>query len=447
METQENKKQSSTQTQPLSSNSVNFSSRTSVEKKCVLLDDKRKWCGTTICADTSGGTRLYQLPDDILVSIISYLCIPTISTFTKTCLTLRAILYSNDEQIWSYLISTYFPDFVFPPQTTSATVSKKEMFCMYYTNSFPCPVGCKGTLLLHNSFNQHRRRCPCIVPRSVFNYSNKAQTRLFKCLPLIVACLCQSRSGTSCFATSEGFTQLRKIIRKNFSSPEESEILQVTEINERTLNRSVHVFILCTTEGPPLSDDELKALQRWVQKDGGALIVSAFSNWSQYEHFAEKTVGWLGVQTIRGCGFLPTTNHKISPYCSSDYTINETSSLITHGPYGPIKVFRNIGDSMVRTTPETFTKYGAVQLVTSLGSRNLLAAGKAQLLFYPPSNYQRDNNMIVTSGRGRILLCTNYHWLADSSHWDGGTILATGGSQINLFLNFVAGALASRVTI
>ena len=54
-------------------------------------------------------------------------------------------------------------------------------------------------------------------------------------------------------------------------------------------------LLLCTTEGPPLSAAELAALRAWVER-GGALIVSAFSNWSAHEHYARDTVGWLGLQ-------------------------------------------------------------------------------------------------------------------------------------------------------
>ena len=84
------------------------------------------------------------------------------------------------------------------------------------------------------------------------------------------------------------------------------------------------------------------------------------------------------------------------------------------------------------------------------------------LLFYPPGG--------ALTGRGRILVCSNYHWLCDMQHWNGGhfrrfdakgELMLTGclgedGEMIDehaededyccrLLLNFIAGALAARV--
>lgn len=72
------------------------------------------------------------------------------------------------------------------------------------------------------------------------------------------------------------------------------------------------VLVLCTTEGPALSQPELAALRSWVEA-GGALIVSAFSNWSAYNHFAAQTVSWLGLQTMPLASFGGTTVSSFRP--------------------------------------------------------------------------------------------------------------------------------------
>jgi hypothetical protein len=42
-----------------------------------------------------------------------------------------------------------------------------------------------------------------------------------------------------------------------------------------------------------------------------------------------------------------------------------------------------------------------------------------------------------------VLVCSNYHWLADPSHWMVGTLFE--GANLPLLHNFVAGAVAARV--
>ena len=86
-------------------------------------------------------------------------------------------------------------------------------------------------------------------------------------------------------------------------------------------------------------------------------------------------------------------------------------------------------------TPTAF-RQGAVQLVTVSGRRNMLNDGVATLLYYPPN--------APATAKGRVLVCSNLHWLANSSYWNGGTF-SLGDGQRRLLLNFLAGAVAARV--
>ena len=47
--------------------------------------------------------------------------------------------------------------------------------------------------------------------------------------------------------------------------------------------------------------------------------------------------------------------------------------------------------------------------------------------------------------KGRVLVCSNFHWLCDRSHWMGGTFGIWDNQR--LLLNFVAGAIADRIGV
>lgn len=392
-----------------------------------------------------------QVPDEIVSHILKFLPIPSIIAVAATNERCRAVVYNAN--FWSYMMSIYFPDVLFQSEgeietqtsnnTNSSLSAPYRLFSilaaghhLQNTNSYrrqPCQQGCKGTLLLPPSCTQgERRRCPCIVTRSD------------KCLPLGIGCLSENRSRSSCFATSHGFSTMRMTIAQHFHVTDQSRVIHpIDTITSDTLH-NLDVFILCTTEGPALSQLELTSLQEWVYQHGGALITSAFSNHSTHGHYAEQTVGWLGITPTQRARFMPTTTNTVQPHQQPPLIPvaaidDETAALVSNGPFGPVTVFRNVGDTIFRTGDSA--ERGAVSLVRTFGDRDLVAEGKAQLLFYPPGGR-------LTGRRGRVLLCSNFHWLANRDYWNGGTFLemADGGrTQKNLFLNFVAGAVASRV--
>jgi len=81
--------------------------------------------------------------------------------------------------------------------------------------------------------------------------------------------------------------------------------------------KPLDALLLCTTEGPALSADELLELQSWVHA-GGALITSAFANWSAFGHHATTTVGWLGIKTVPHTAFLPRMTHDLNLTVGND---------------------------------------------------------------------------------------------------------------------------------
>ena len=108
-----------------------------------------------------------------------------------------------------------------------------------------------------------------------------------------------------------------------------ARVPEVKELEELDRARA-DLFILCTTEGPALSEEELDALQAWV-RNGGALITSAFANWSAHGHYAESTVRWLGLRTKPHTQFMQQMTHTLNPSTPVD---GPTQRPLEHGPFG-----------------------------------------------------------------------------------------------------------------
>ena len=196
-------------------------------------------------------------------------------------------------------------------------------------------------------------------------------------------------------------------------------------------------MILCTTEGPALSAEELASLQKWVRR-GGSLIVLAFSNWSAHCHYAQATVGWLGITTFPGAQFRRHQVQKLKPL----------PGITTNGAFGNQTVFDNSGETVfslnanggdddddlaitsldsgnynVQIPPFYERVFGAVREVAHGPNMTCLA-------YAPPSS----------SSQGHVLVTSNYHWLANNTHWNGGTWTSSPSNQTLLY-NFLAKGL------
>jgi len=156
-------------------------------------------------------------------------------------------------------------------------------------------------------------RCPCVVRRKI--------------LPLRLGSLAESRSGSSSLSEG-GFEALLDVLHQHFAL----ELIEMSSLLDDTLE-SLDVLILCTTEGPELSLEDVKMLRLWVES-GGALITSAFSNWSAYGHYAQRTVGWLGLQTRPGDTFRPHCFHSLPDVEASDANIDDSLKTLLQGPFG-----------------------------------------------------------------------------------------------------------------
>ena len=374
------------------------------------------------------------LPGELLVHIVGYLTLPSIGLFGQSCRAANAA--ATRPGLWVNLLQRFYPDVGQAAASPMAGPSPRARFLtLAYAQqasanrhvrthrdgtrvppACPCLPSCGGTLLAPTG----GARCPCVAART-------------SSFTLTLGQLGRARTGSSSLR-SGGFSELHSLLRDHFTVRHED----LCTLSPEAL-RGVDALVLCTTEGPALAPDEVHALQGWVQ-EGGALIVSAFSNWSRHGHFAAETVGWLGIRTIAGAEFLPRHSHTFR----QDVTAcAETARLC--GASGPFAVaasgqFVNTGESVFCITEEGFAG-GAVKLCdlhpAAPATLNFMmpTEGLTTLCFYPPGS--------PAAQKGRVLVCSNYHWLADACYWNGGTLQR--GDNARLLLNFLAGAVAARV--
>ena len=420
-------------------------------------------------------TTLLTMPEELLTSFLSWLPPPAIAKLASVCRGLRDAAESNS--LWEHLLSRFFPDRAIEPDTpwtfssifrSLAYDASRQQFNHMRTHRggkpitqqsplcpfCPCAPSCGGSLLQEDG-----QRCPCVVVRSPH-------------LPLRLGQLDDARSGSSSLR-SGGFTELLALLDAHFQNVNEHnhvrsgqlEFVFFPELAASALER-VDVLVLCTTEGPALSPDELATLQRWVHA-GGALIVSAFSNWSAHGHFAAATVGWLGLETIPGTVFMPECRWRLQPpplgsprgslevsrLCgnaspfamrhfgtswiscpemrTSEDTIRDRMLNTPEPTTDSDGNFVNVGESVFRVPQRAF-ELGAVPLCAAPVPHPCL---HTTLCFYPPG--------CEATQRGRVLVCSNLHWLCDRTYWLGGTLHK--GDCARLLLNFLAGAIAARV--
>lgn len=327
------------------------------------------------------------------------------------CATSTLKRLAHAEHVWQNLLQRAFPDMLNMMTHDSPMECFRVLAFHRIGLNCPCVPGCCGSLSRNGS-----RRCPCVAART-------------EQLPLRLGSLSQTRSGSSALAGG-GFTVMLATLRRHFTF----EHKDIEALQDDTL-ASLDMLVLCTTAGRALDALELAALRAWVER-GGALIVSAFANWSAFGHYAEKTVGWLGVETIPRTAFGGLVTHRIplDPIKPN----NDATSMLLKGPFGQPEHFVNLGESEF-TVSANAVSYGAVKLSPTL-------------LFYPPKSVANGG----VTGKGRVLICSNYHWLADPQHWDGGLFAYRhrGVEQFQphqalrpnqaLLLNFIAGAIAAR---
>lgn len=341
---------------------------------------------------------LGDLAEGVVVTIVLDLPLSSVVAVKRTCEKLSREVSSD--AVWTALLTRFFRDAKLDPAVGQA------MSLFDKLAAEPCAT-CNRELMLRDG-----NRCPCVTHRAH--------------VPLTLGAF-GYRAGDSSLS-SGGFSAMLRTLDDCFVF----ERHQLEALDASAL-APLDVLVLCTTEGPPLQSRELVALRAWLEQ-GGALIVSAYSSWSTYGHYAADTVGFLGIETVPNAFHLSRRTHVLQR--------NDATRDLLEGPFGALTLFTNCGETRFLAKPEAFEDYGAVRLVTQGRGTRLLTEQLAEptsdtLLFYPPNTSQRG-----VTGKGRVLLCSNYHWLADADYWNGGTF--TMNNHKYLLLNFIAGALANR---
>lgn len=391
-------------------------------------------------APGSHQTLVSVLPEELIVLILDFLPLPSIGSICQASTAARAAAMSPE--LWASILRRFYPDVKEDPAASWASPRQRFLFLAYWPGapkthvrthrnsmrffdflrgtqghpacpSVPCPClpSCHGSLLASTG----DARCPCVCTRS-------------SALRLTLGQLVPARSGSSSIR-STGFSEMRSLLNNHFDMDYE-DLATLSHVSLR----GIDALILCTTEGPPLSPDEVHALAEWV-RGGGALIVSAFANWSLYEHYASATVGWLGLETCPHAEFLPRLSHTLTKTDSSCIASAQLCGSSSPFAVAASHQFVNTGESLFRMTDHA-RRLGVVKL-TDFGRVDADGTDErlTTLCFYPPGS--------SAAQKGRVLVCSNYHWLVDASYWNGGTFRR--GDNARLLLNFLAGAVAARV--
>lgn len=333
-----------------------------------------------------------DLPPEVVEFVVLCLQLSSVVAVVRTCKKLSRD--ASSDAVWTALLSRFFGD-ARPDEPAKSFFRKLE----------PCAM-CKNELMLLDG-----HRCPCVVRRAR--------------MPLVLGAF-GARAGQSALS-SGGFRAMLDCLGGCFVF----DLVELETLDDEAL-APLDALVLCTTEGPPLSLRELTALRAWLER-GGALIVSAYSAWSTYGHYATNTVGFLGIETVPHARHLHRRSHVVER--------NDSTRGLLDGPFGAVGIFSNCGETRFLAKPEVFEDYGASRLVLQARGARLLSSPPVEpnsdtLLFYPPSERG-------VTGKGRVLLCSNYHWLADAGYWEGGTFLNSSDNRA-LLLNFIAGAIANR---
>jgi hypothetical protein len=164
---------------------------------------------------------------------------------------------------------------------------------------------------------------------------------------------------------------------------------------EQALLDGVDLLVLNTTSATvPLSAAEADALASWVRA-GGTAVLNSFSNWAASAQGNAPLVGWLGAHARMGAAFGA---RAVVPLSTEPEIVARARALL-RGPFGAVRAWGNVGD----------TAYGLDAAVLGAEPSEFRLADRLHWFEGAPA-----------VGAGRVLLCSNFHWLVDGSGWTGG---------------------------
>jgi len=293
-------------------------------------------------------------------------------------------------------------------------------------------------------------RCPCVVPRiSAMRLvvGPVALPRL--CVGHFDTTRMQANSRTgSCFA-GNGFADARRMLSERF----ELDTRGFPVLTDEALSR-VHLLILETWSSRALASEEQASMLRFVQ-GGGCLLMNAFANWSVTDSdYSESLLAPFGLtarprqRTIHSARTLicgPSTSDEAAAAANAKVKPAwYPARALVRGPFGPVTTV----DNKILTSFEVPSEARAEGWLP-LGNSGV-GAGGCYYAFRPGCRWESTLGTDAPSttrlkSHGDILVCTNFHWLCDRAHWNGGC-LASNPSNWNMLLNFAAAAAVREWT-
>jgi hypothetical protein len=319
---------------------------------------------------------ILDLSDELLLHVLDlYLDPVSLARVGGACRRLSSL--SRTPALWKRRIAPFAGTFegAFAPDPKPSGRLFGALFAPR-TRGWKCPA-CLDTLTTTSA-----RCCPCVCRRQRF--------------PLTVMGFSARRCRSS--SLRRGFHRMLEKLMDNF----EFSLELVDVLPDEESLRRVDMLLLCTTEGPELSDAEQQGLVNFVRQ-GGTAIVSAFSTWSSFGHYNRKLSAWLGVSVVPGAAF-------------SHPQVTTVAGGLPTGPWDSQGRLHNMGENQFTVD----TGGGMRKTYTSLYFRRGHAC----------------------TGAGHVLVCSNFHWIADPHHWHGGRFQEE--ANRHLLLNLVADAAIHR---
>jgi hypothetical protein len=346
-------------------------------------------------------TSILDLSDELLLHLLdAYLDPVSLVRIGKTCHRLSSL--SKTSTLWERHIA----HFDGCDETDGQGIASAQLFGALFQPRTPgwiCAI-CNDTLLVRPSLSSSKTssvwRCACVCRRVL--------------LPLTVVGFSPARCGSSSLVI--GFQRMLQELDNNFHL--NLNLVDVLPTGEALAK--VDLLLLCTTEGTELTDTEQRGLVHFVRHQGGTAIVSAFGNWSHFGHFNRRLSDWLGVRVMPGANF--------------DFARRTT--FIPGLPLGPWPSggnFCNVGETEFTLQPEQHDD--APEGSTGEEEEDEEEEVRTSLFF--PRGHER-------TVAGQVLVCSNFHFLADPDHWMGGLFHEPTDANRHLLLNLAAHAAAYR---
>lgn len=392
--------------------------------------------GTEMVEAAPAELRLLTLPYEARQLVLSRVEPRALAHLQLVCSSLRAD--ATDEALWrqhaAYLLA--------PAHPPSVSMSERAR-CAALFDCVRCAI-CAGRLVRARAVEGgHVHVCECVALRRQL-LAPRPELSIGRS-PLTIVSLSVERVGES---GSVGWAPMADPLRAVLG-PAFDLTLRTSATLDASLLSGAHVLIAnMTCAREPLSAAEQSALIGFVRA-GGTAILNAFCNWSANAACNGDIVHWLGVGMQVGFSFgprvleklggsgadedgeeAPNDNGVVGQASTSESARTPEASALLRGPFGVPRSWANEGSTDYALDPR------------QLGMASPLEV--AQRFELAPHLHFINGRPVV--GSGRVLLCSNFHWLVDRRGWHGGSLELSGQNDNAVLLrNLCAVACAPRL--